>query len=128
MGKRGGGEKLIKNFINSLSNPNHFQVLVSERVAILKSPFVFLFTVHSNVHYPCYTDVYSGQTRLMSLPMTVLGDLCANTVPGRVSDKSNAVLGSHVIFLVFILRGAGLLGGAGRCRCHLCLLGGLLHL
>lgn len=68
-----------------------------------------------------------GQTRLMSLPMTALGDLCADTVPGRDSDKLNGVLGSHVILFVFVLRGAGLLGGAGRC-CHLCLLGGLLHL
>lgn len=70
----------------------------------------------------------SGQTRLMSLPMTVLGDLCANTDPGGDSDKWNRVLGSHVILFVFILRGTSLLGGAGRCCFHLCLLGGLLHL
>lgn len=39
---------------------------------------------------------------------------------------------SHVVLFVFVLRGAGLLGGAGRrCCCrrrHLRLLGGLLHL
>lgn len=70
----------------------------------------------------------SGQTRGVSLSMTALGDLCTNAVPGRDSDKLNGVLGSHVILFVFILRGAGLLGGAGRCRCHLCLLGCLLHL
>lgn len=70
----------------------------------------------------------SGQTRGMSLSMAALGDLRTNTVPGGDSDKLNAVLGSHVVLFVFILRGAGLLGGAGRRRRHLRLLGGLLHL
>lgn len=70
----------------------------------------------------------SSHTRLMSLSMTALGDLCANTVSVRDLDELTDVLGSHVILLVFILRGTGLLGSAGRrCR-HLCLLGGLLHL
>lgn len=69
----------------------------------------------------------SSHTRCMSLLVTVLGALSTDTVPVRDSILKG-VLGSHVIIFIFILRGTGLLGGAGRRCCHLCLLGGLLHL
>lgn len=115
--------RLIQNFIYSLFNPNNFQV--AECLAILKSPFVFFFFVH----FKCALSAVVNQlTHIMSLPVTVLGGLSANTVPGKEFRQSNGVVGLHVVLFVFILRGTGLLGSAGRCCCHLCLLGGLLHL
>lgn len=48
--------------------------------------------------------------------------------PDGVCPGGGASWESHVVVFVFVLRGPGLLGAAGRHRCHLCLLGSLLHL
>ncbi|TNN35002.1 hypothetical protein EYF80_054837 [Liparis tanakae] len=68
--------------------------------AVLNTAVIFLFSVQSDVHYPCHTDV------------------CQRSNPHRVSANG----GTEGVV------GAGLLGGAGGRRCHLGLLGGLLHL
>lgn len=108
--------------------PNPFQVLISEWVAICKSPIIILLTVHSKCAFSMFHWWISAMKHMSCLCLWHYWDLCANTVPGKDSGMLNGILGLHVILFVFILRGTDLLGSAGRCCCHLCLLGSLLHL